>query len=592
MNATRKPLGSLQHARSIRCALAVVGVILALQTSVQAQPSLEAPFTRVTGSVFDGLVAGSMPAACGDFDNDGWLDLFVGNYSGSTNWLFRNDQAGNFLQSVSPPVTSDALTEHWSAACVDYDNDGWVDLFVSSRNGSAATRCYRNVGLGAFTRLTAAEVGALATEVSLALSLAWVDYDNDGHLDLFVANGTTAPLPTPDALFHNDGNGRFTKVAGTPLSISTAYSFLGTWSDYDNDGDMDLLVVRNLGAANTLFRNDGHGQFVDATTVAGVGDTGPGIGASWGDFDNDGDLDLLVANVALNLPVTPNFFYRNNGNGTFTRITTGVIAEDQDHFASSAWLDYDNDGWLDLLVTVIGHSSPKPFNRLYRNQGDGTFAAVTVGPLVTDTGLFGCSVVGDYNNDGFLDIFVTRGTIFGSQSSYLYRNHGAGAGNTNNWIKVRCVGGPSNRSAIGAKVRVKAKIGGTERWQMRQIVGNEGMLSFHSLDSLFGLGDATVVETLRVEWPSGIVQELRNVPVKQTLTIVERTELAIAPAPEAFDVTVKGPRQQRYRVDASPDLAAWAPVASVIITNANGTVTFRHTPNASETRMFFRATPE
>ncbi len=253
------------------------------------------------------------------------------------------------------------------------------------------------------------------------------------------------------------------------------------------------------------------------------------------------------------------------------------------------WVDYDNDGWLDLFV--VNHDSARP-NALYRNLGGGTFVrmpAAAISPVATDAVHSLGAAWGDYDNDGFPDVFVPFGTIFSPQRNGLYRN----LGNTNSWTKIRCVGTLSNRSAIGAKVHVKAKIAGADRWQMRQIVSSEGWLTANSLDVLIGLGDATMVDTLRVEWPSGRVQEFHNLPTKQTLVVVERTELAIARASaNAFDLAITGPRQQRYRLEASADLTDWSPVASLTITNQDGTATYTHTPAGSGPAKFFRATPE
>jgi len=158
---------------------------------------------------------------------------------------------------------------------------------------------------------------------------------------------------------------------------------------------------------------------------------------------------------------------------------------------------------------------------------------------------------------------------------------------------VRCVGTDSNRSAIGAKVRALANIGGTNRWQMRQIAGTEGWITFNSLDVVIGLGDATNIDTLRIEWPSGIVQEFHDVAVKQSLTIVERTTLAIgSPSQGEFDLILKGPRQQRYRLEASTNLTAWSPLTSLTITNVDGTVSYKYTPAVNDPQRFFRAAAE
>jgi hypothetical protein len=367
--------------------------------------------------------------------------------------------------------------------------------------------------------------------------------------------------------------------------LATAY---GSWADIDNDGDMDLLV-NQIATRNELYRNEGLGQFTDVTDDSGLSGTGSvSYSTAWGDYDNDGDLDLLIINMGWGGPTVRNWFYRNEGNGRFEPITTGPIAEEQDHFAGGSWVDYDNDGWLDLFVTILGPTSTVPgvFNRLYHNQGDGTFARVTAGSLVTIGGRPGSGAAwADYDNDGFLDVFVTYGALFNAQRNALFRNNG----NPNNWIKVRCVGTDSNRSAIGTKVRVKARIGGVDRWQMRQI----GCDQLNSLDAVIGLGDAEVIDTLRVEWPTGRVQELHNVPAKKTLTIVERTDFSIAnQGPGEVEMKLEGPRQQRYRVESSTNLTTWSSVVSLTITNTDGTASWRETSTGNGPQRFFRAAAE
>jgi enediyne biosynthesis protein E4 len=575
---------------------ALVGAAV-LTTNTIAQPVLVAPFTRITKSVFDENSARSMVAAWGDYDNDGWLDLFVGNNqgAGATHWLFRNNTNGTFTKVTSNPVTTDPAADPYGASWADYDNDGWLDLVVVSHIPTAPqpNRLYRNLGGGLFARTTVADVGSFATDAARTFSVTWADYDNDGYLDCFVANGDPG-VRVPSFLYHNERNGSFTKLpdANNPTVTAAVKSAIGSWSDFDNDGDMDLFIPQFETEGNLLFRNDGLGQFVEVALASGLNDRANSVGAAWGDYDNDGDLDLFVNNVQFFGPVTPNFFYRNNGDGTFERITAGELAEDMDHFVTCAWVDYDNDGWLDLFLTVTAQETPTTGGvnmRLYRNQGDGIFVKVTQGRLVTDEGYTGGASWGDYNNDGFPDVFVSFGTLFTPQPSALYHNNG----NSNSWIKIKCVGTMSNRSAIGTKIRALANIDGTNRWQMRQIVGSEGWLSFNSLDVVIGFGNATNIDTLRIEWPSGIVQEFHNVGVKQSLTIVERTTLAIErPSQGGFNVTVRGPRQQRYRLEASANLTSWSPVASLTITNVDGTILFKHTPALNDPQRFFRAAAE
>jgi len=490
-----------------------------------AEPALTASFTRITSGPVWNEVMRSAVAAWGDYDNDGWLDLFIGNnQTGVRNSLFRNNRDGTFAKVTSGPIATDTMDSTHSAAWVDYNNDGWLDLIVVDLHGDG-NRLYRNTGGGAFLRVTASEAGPVVQDLANSVSISCADYDRDGLLDLFVANGALF-ASQKDFLYHNEGKGRFIRIDDNAITAPELSTTQGTWADYDNDDDPDLFVTHSQDLGNSFFRNDGGGNFTEVAQASGLADFGDSSGSAWGDYDNDGDLDLVVTNLRLTAPNTRNFLYRNNGNGTFTRVTEGPIANDAGHFESAAWIDYDNDGWLDLFVSThppSGAPATSATNRLYRNLGDGAFAQVTTGSLVTDSGYAGGAAWGDYDNDGFLDVAVAYGTIVTSQRNGLYRNNG----NNNAWIKLKCVGTISNRSAIGTKVRVKAAIGGKEQWQLRQIAGSEGWLTFNALDVVVGLGDATIIDTIQIEWPSGLTQELRHVAPRQTLTITEGVTLTM-----------------------------------------------------------------
>lgn len=563
-------------------------ISLTLLLPVLATAQLTAPFIKTTDTLIGAKASLALVAGWGDYDNDGWLDLFVTQAGGrTTDWLYRNNKDGFLIQVSLEPVTSDSSRNTWGAAWADYDNDGWLDLLVGSQDGIAPNRLYRNVG-GTFKRTTEEEAGEIATDIPQTQGVSWADYDNDGRLDLFVANGKLGQS-FADFLYHNEGNGRFARASDIPFLDEILNSPLGSWSDIDNDCDMDLLVTHTGGVANKLYRNEGQGKFTDISEEALGDDVGESIGAAWGDYDNDGYLDLFITNVRLTGAVIHNFLYHNNGNGTFTRIKNGIITQELDHFVSGSWIDYDNDGLLDLFVTVTGQEGPASRNRLYRNTGHGAFTKVTEGTLVKDTGNFGSGAWADYDNDGFLDVFVSYGTIYTPQKSAIFRN----IGNNNHWIKIKCVGTVSNRSAIGAKVRVRAKISGEDRWQMRQIVGSEGWITFNALDTVIGLGDADTIDTLRVEWPSGIVQEFHNISSKQSLTIVEQSALQIQKIDtQNFEFKVKGARQQQYRIDTSTNLLNWSKLTSLTITNADGEARFARQAETEAPHTFFRLVPE
>lgn len=465
-----------------------------------------------------------------DYDLDADLDLFVANYGGG-NFLYQN--AGNGV--FTPRSDSAATLAGSSTGCVwaDFDNDGDVDLVVIN-SGGGDHFYFLNSGDGTFLRSTQPAFVQGGTE---SYGGGSADYDNDGRLDLVVVAAAR-----PNALYHNDGGGSFSRVVTGDLANDVGGWIGCAWGDYDNDGWMDLFLASGADSrSNALYRNNRNGTFTAMTHGAIVEDGGAAINGAWGDYNNDGYLDLFVANRGGN-----NFLYRNNGNGTFTKITDGAIVTDRGESNGCAWGDYDNDGYLDLFVANWnGHRC-----FLYHNNGDGTFARVTTGEI-SEAGTSSTGVAwGDYNNDGFLDLFVAN---FAGQNQ-LYRNRG----NENHWLVLKCIGTQSNRSAIGAKVRIKTTIGGVERWQLREISTGFGWCSVGP-NAHFGLGSAAVADTVRIEWPSGIVQRFSGVPANQTVTITEEQPLLTisplgGPFSNAIEVTMSTtvPQGQiRYTIDGT-----------------------------------------
>jgi len=341
----------------------------------------------------------------------------------------------------------------------------------------------------------------------------------------------------------------------------------------------------NAGKTNFFYQNDGWGSFTKITTGGIVTDLGDGVGCAWGDYDNDDFLDMFVTNDGV-LGEKVNFLYHNNGNGTFIRLTdssVGPVVTDPALAWDCAWADYDNDGYLDLFVVNAAGLN----NLLYHNNRDETFTKITQGSLVNDTagiaydrGSRSCTW-GDYDNDGFLDLFVGN---YGGINS-LYRNNG----NSNSWIKFKLVGTASNRSAIGAKVRVTATIGGKTVRQLREISGGGGYRSQNGLLPHFGLGDATSIDTVRIEWPSGTVQELHNVAVKQTLKVVEPPRLGglARQTDDSVQLNLIGAAGVPFRVETSSNLLNWTPL--VTITNRSRTEIIVETNAANFPQRFYRA---
>jgi hypothetical protein len=482
----------------------LVATLLLSQILIAHTSRAQEFFTRITSGPIVSA-ANCTILAWGDFNNDGFQDLFVSARSGSS-VLYSNNGNGTFSRVTAGPIATDGGL-CFGATWGDYDNDGFLDLFVAV-NGFGNDWLYRNNGNGSFTKITS---GAIVSSGANGNNCSWADYDNDGFLDLWVANSDQN-----DFLFHNNGNGTFTRITNNAIALKTGNSQGGAWADYDEDGLPDLFVSR-VNEPNLLYRNEGAGVFTSVTNGSIVRDIAVGQGTAWGDYDNDGHLDLFVAN-----PNRPNFLYHNNGDGTFAKITNGAIVTDVGSSEGCAWADYDNDSHLDLFV-----ANRFGVNFLYHNTGTGTFTRVTSSVVATDSADAVSGAWADYDNDGFQDMFVTQLNTF---TNRLFHNNG----NSNNWLTIQCSGRISNRSGIGAKVRVKATIAGKVVWQLRQISGGDGLGSQNDLRAGFGLGDATNAETVRVEWPSGIVQELRNAPARQFLTLVEPSA-SISPAMQEVD---------------------------------------------------------
>lgn len=442
-------------------------------------------------------------AASGDFNNDGYLDLFVVDGKDKPNLLYLNKGDATFDERAAWAGIAANSLEGMGAVCGDIDNDGDLDLYVT--NYFDANRLYLNNGNSVFTDVTeTAGVGDPGPSTSAAL----VDYNNDGLLDIYVLNrsaATTEEIPYANTFYRNNGDGTFTDVAeetGTTFAdgISLGLGFF----DYDNDGDLDLYIVDEF-RRDGFFRNNGDGTFTDIAAEIKLRRS-DGMGVDFADYDNDGDLDLYIGDYFLD-PL-----FRNNGDGTFTDVATEVGISNEGVGWGVNFFDYDNDGDKDLYVVngaMIGQRHDDA-NVFYKNNGDGTFSLQPISFGVTDAGDGRGSVCGDFNNDGFVDIFlinVLRG------KSKLYLNNGG----SYNWIKLSLVGTISNRSAIGARVEVVS--GGLR--QIDEVRAGSSYASMHPLDLEFGLKRQTNIDYILIKWPSGIEQKIRDVGVNQALTITE-----------------------------------------------------------------------
>ena len=506
-------------------------------------------FSALVGSPVGDDQSHSEGALWGDIDGDGWQDLFVTNISNQPNLLFRNDGQGDFLGADGGDLTA-GPGDSYGAVLADLDDDGDLDAFVG--NGTFASPrnngLYWNNGDGTFTAESAGEV---VSDGGRTWSVSAVDYDGDGFLDLFAAN-----YDQSNFLYRNNGDGTFTRITDGPVVTQRAFSLGHVWGDYDSDGHPDLFVAHGdlsgrSEPANGLYRNNGDGTFTAVTDAPIVTDGGNSTGGSFADYDGDGDLDLLVTNYFGE----DNALYRNDG-GTWTRDIFNPVNNDGGASVGSAWGDYDNDGDLDLYIS----NDLDENNFFYINRGTGVFERVLSGGPVSDGGRSNGTAWADYDRDGDLDLFVTNGNLT-SQSNILYRNNNPAP--QNGWIQIDLEGRRSNRSAIGARVAALATIRGQSRWQHGEVSGQTGYNAQNSLTVEFGLGDATQVDSLVIRWPSGIVQSTGALAVNQFLSIVEDTTLVgIAgggTAPETYWLAQNYPNpfNPSTRVDFGVGRAGW-----------------------------------
>ncbi len=476
-----------------------IAFLLMLSLSAQAQY-----FTKVTTGPQSNDGGDSRSVNWIDTDKDGDLDLFISNgpAAKANNFLYMNNGDGTFTKNTTASVVNDPGSYDGST-WADFDNDGHIDVYTATWYGQTNS-LHRQYG-GDFQKVIH---GDIATDKTYSETASWGDYDNDGDVDLYLANSA---VNKANILYTNNGNGTFSKVVTGPIVSYEATSRSVDWFDYDNDNDLDLFVANEGGENNLLFRNDGNGVFVRITAGAVVTDGGDSFGSSVGDIDNDGDMDIFVTNHGN----TASFLYRNNGNSTFTRIMTGTAATRTGYAVGSAFGDLDNDGDLDLMVANAFAGTSAVPNSLYLNDGTGIFSAIDTGIVSTDVGWSYGVAFGDYDRDGDLDI-ATANCFGANQNNALYRN----MGNGNAWLTVKANGTVSNKSAIGAVIRVKATINGSSVWQYRMIAGQSGYCG-QNLEAHFGLRDATIIDSLVVRFPSGITVVRTNVAVRQVQTVDE-----------------------------------------------------------------------
>jgi enediyne biosynthesis protein E4 len=488
-----------------------------------------------------------------DFDNDGWTDIFMVNSGQSDfyhpktplkNALYRNNRDGSFSDVTDKAGVAGGTEFGMGCAIADYDNDGFQDILVT-----AYGRCtlYHNNGNGTFTDVTGK---AGVASPGWTTSAVWFDYDNDGKLDLFLCSFVQFALasnvfcgdnklgkrfyciprvfkPTPSLLYHNNGDGTFTEVsAGTDIRRALGKALGVVATDVNGDGQMDLFVANDT-VQNFLFMNRGKGKWEEIALQAEVGFSvngtpRSGMGVDAADFDGDGRQDLFVSNVDQEMFS----LYRNDGKEFFTDVA-GAHGVSQATRLLSGWglkfFDYDNDGFMDLIL-ANGH--PDDMIENYSQQvrykeplvlfhHDGTKlsnVSAQAGPAFQQTFPARGLALGDYNNDGRLDVLIGNN---GGAPVLLKNNAGEG----NHWFGLKLQGTACNRDAIGATITWSA--GGRQRSRYKSNGGS--YLSSHDMREILGLGTAAKLDWLEIKWPlpSTRVERFTDLPIDRYVTIIE-----------------------------------------------------------------------
>ena len=512
----------------------VILVIIGIELNLLGFPKLSRPtFKNAIEESGIKSISYSRGIIWADYNNDDDIDLIIFGFETK---FYRNNGDGTFID-----MTKDSglkkLKSSKAGLVGNFDDDNCPDLFVNYLDSGINKQAfYKNNCNGTFTDST--QKANLKDSHYVLVGAAAADYNNDGLLDIYVADQGDVLHPPdykakPNTLYKNNGNGTFRDVTseagvmGFPKCPSTRLpreggrlklkpgqefklSFQPIWFDYNNDGKIDLFITNDNGIS-PLYKNNGNGTFRDATEEAGLCKVGTGMGVTVGDYNNNGYLDMYVTNVGQD------YFWENNGDGTFSEVSQINGTEDKLSLGwGTGFLDYDNDGYLDLHVVngIAGEEkmAEDMTDKLYKNNGREVFINVTENEGIMGDYPKESGALSDYNNDGFVDIVVIPEAETEPRFR-LYQNQK----NNNNWVSIKLIGTKSNIDAVGARIILKAG----SLTQMREITMGSSFLGQNSLIQTFGLGKNNMIDSLDVIWPGGNRQTLKNPGIKKLIIIEE-----------------------------------------------------------------------
>ena len=434
-----------------------------------------------------------------DFDGDGWDDVTLATALNEEVRFYKNINGSSFTQVTFPGLSD--IGQNKQVLWIDIENDGDKDFFVA--NHDQANRLFENLGNMTFQDITVASGLDLIEESTFGASFG--DINNDGFLDLFIMNRNL--FNQRNSIFYlNNGDKTFTNLTvSAGVDNIPVGPFCGTFIDYNKDGFLDFFIAEDKYYGNVLFENNGNETFTDMSAPSGFQHPLDAMSVAPGDFDNDDDIDIYVTNT----PLEGNHFFGNNGDNTFDTIEIQTNLVVHGFCWGANFLDVENDGDLDLYISAQYTPDSINSSHLFLNNGIGSFNIAD--PIIpNDTCNSFSNAVGDYNHDGFPDIIVNN---YDGTPSRLWKN----TNNINNWLKIKLRGTESNIAGYGSKLEVY--VNGEK--QLRYMYANEGFICQNADHEIFGMGNVTNVDSIVVTWLSGIKDRITDIQANQEILIVE-----------------------------------------------------------------------